>query len=63
MYNKINDIEKSIINCIGKGMTNKEIAEKLNKSKATIATYIFHLSKQYNAKNRIDLFNKFIEEN
>lgn len=58
MYNKLNDVEKTIIKLIGKGYKNSEIAKELNKSVATIATYVFHLSKQHNAKNRIDLFNK-----
>ena len=58
MYGKLNDTEKTILKLIGKGFTNQEISENLNKSENTINTYIYHLAKQYSAKNRIDLFNK-----
>ncbi len=58
MYGTLTETEKSIVYWIGKGFKNDEIAKILGLSKATVATYIFHLSKQHGAKNRIDLFNK-----
>lgn len=58
MYGELNDKEKSIIYLIGKGFRNDEIAENLGLSKSTVAVYIYHLGKQYEAKNRIDLYNK-----
>lgn len=58
MYGKMTEIERSIVYLIGKGMTNQEIAENLGKAKGTISTYIFHLCRQHNVKNRIELYNK-----
>ena len=58
MYGTLNKREKEIMFLVGKGCKNNEIAEILGISKSTVATYIFHLSKQHDAKNRIDLFNK-----
>ena len=62
MYESLTKTERNIIKLIGEGFRNDEIADKIGKSKNTVATYIFHLSKQHNAKNRIDLFNKLKEE-
>lgn len=58
MYGTLTKTEKSIVYWIGKGFKNEEIAKILGISKSTVATYIFHLSKQHDAKNRIDLYNK-----
>lgn len=62
MYDKLTEVEKSIVYLIGKGFTNTEIAENLGKAKGTVATYIFHLCKQHGAKNRIELYNKLRRE-
>lgn len=58
MYDKMTETEKSIIYLIGKGFTNEEIAENIGKAKGTVSTYIFHLCRQHDAKNRIELYNK-----
>ena len=56
---ELNEKEKDIIKMIGKGYTNKEIGEKLHLKKTSVAIYIYNLCRIYEAKNRIDLFNKF----
>jgi DNA-binding NarL/FixJ family response regulator len=58
---KLSKTQKNIVNLIGKGLTNKQIAEKLGLSKHTVITYIYTLSKVYEAQNRIELYNKLKE--
>lgn len=58
---ELSKTQKNIVNLIGKGLTNKQIAEKLGLSKNTVISYIYLLSKVFEAQNRIELFNKLKE--
>lgn len=58
---KLSETQKRIVSLIGKGYTNEQIAKELGLSKYTVITYIYTLSKVYEAQNRIELFNKLKE--
>lgn len=58
---KLSEVQKKIIKMIGIGYTNEQIAKTLGLSKNTVITYIYTLSKVYEAQNRIELFNKLKE--
>lgn len=58
---KLSEVQKKIIKMIGIGYTNEQIAKRLGLSKNTVITYIYTLSKVYEAQNRIELFNKLKE--
>ena len=58
---KLSETQKRIVSLIGKGYTNEQIAKELGLSKNTVITYIYTLSKVYEAQNRIELFNKLKE--
>lgn len=58
---KLSEVQKKIIKMIGIGYTNEQIAKVLGLSKNTVITYIYTLSKVYEAQNRIELFNKLKE--
>ena len=58
---KLSETQKRIVSLIGKGYTNKQIAKKLGLSKNTVISYIYLLSKVFEAQNRIELFNKLKE--
>lgn len=58
---ELSKTQKNIVNLIGKGLTNKQIAKKLGLSKNTVISYIYLLSKVFEAQNRIELFNKLKE--
>ena len=59
---EITEREQKIIDYIGQGLTNKEIAEKMNVSKNSVGIYIYNLCRLSGAKNRIELFNKLKKE-
>lgn len=50
--------ELEILRLILSGLTNKQISEKLQKSKRTVETHRFNLMKKMEAKNLIDLSKK-----
>ena len=58
---KLSETQKRIVSLLGKGYTNEQIAKELGLSKNTVITYIYTLSKVYEAQNRIELFNKLKE--
>lgn len=58
---KLSGTQKRIVSLIGKGYTNEQIAKALGLSKNTVITYIYTLSKVYEAQNRIELYNKLKE--
>lgn len=58
---KLSEVQKKIIKMIGIGYTNEQISKALGLSKNTVITYIYTLSKVYEAQNRIELFNKLKE--
>lgn len=58
---KLSETQKKIIKMIGIGYTNEQISKALGLSKNTVITYIYTLSKVYEAQNRIELFNKLKE--
>jgi len=55
--------EVEILQLVLLGKTNKEISEKLNKSKRTIETHRFNLMKKMNVKNLIELSTKAKQHN
>ena len=59
---KFTEREQNIIYLIGKGFTNKEIAEAMGISKNTVGMYIYNLCRIAGAKNRIELFNTLKKE-
>lgn len=58
---KLSETQKKIIKMVGIGYTNEQIAKTLGLSKNTVITYIYTLSKVYEAQNRIELFNMLKE--
>ena len=54
--------EIEILQLVLLGKTNKEISEKLNKSKRTIETHRFNLMKKMDVKNLIELSSKAKEQ-
>lgn len=55
--------ELQILELVLSGMTNREISEKLQKSKRTVETHRFNLMRKMNVKNLIDLSKKAREFN
>lgn len=49
--------EVMVLQCLAKGMSNKEIADKINLSNKTVSTYKMRLMEKTNAKSLIDLLN------
>lgn len=47
-----------LVEMIGNGMTNSEIAVGLGITKASVGVYIHNLCRIVGARNRIELFNK-----
>lgn len=67
-YAKQNDFdltnkELQVLELVLSGLTNKEISEKLQKSKRTIETHRFNLMKKMQVKNLLDLAKKAQEHN
>jgi DNA-binding NarL/FixJ family response regulator len=52
---QLSDRELEVFQCIGKGMTTKEIARKLRLSMKTIGTYRERIKEKLNLKNAADL--------
>lgn len=57
---KLTDKEKKIISLIGKALTNNEIAKRVGIKSTSIGVYIYNMCRICGAKNRIDLYNKFV---
>ena len=60
MY-KLTEKERNIVILIKQWLTNVEIAEHIGVKPTTISTYLYKLFKIYQAKNRIDLYNKIMK--
>lgn len=54
--------ERQILRLITEGVSNKEIAEKLNKSVRTIETHRFNIMKKLDVSNLVELLKKIEEE-
>jgi DNA-binding CsgD family transcriptional regulator len=52
--------ESKIIELIGQGKTNKEIAAEIGIKHTSVAVYIHNLCRYIGARNRIDLYNKVL---
>ena len=55
---KLTEKERLLVDLIGQGMTNSEIADVLGIKVTSVGVYIHNLSRLVGAKNRIDLYNK-----
>lgn len=55
--------EMEVLRCIAEGLTNNEIADRLNLSSHTIASHRKNLMKKFDAKNNVDLVVSAIKEN
>ena len=55
---KLSKKEIEIIKLIGLGKTNDEIAEKIGVKKNTVTQYIYNLTRIFDVRNRIELYNK-----
>ncbi len=55
--------EMEVLRFIAEGLTNNEIADKLNLSAHTIASHRKNLMKKFDAKNNVDLVVSAIKEN
>lgn len=55
--------EMEVLRFIAEGLTNNEIADKLNLSAHTIASHRKNLMRKFNAKNNVDLVVSAIKEN
>ncbi len=53
---------KLLISCIFKGMTNTEIAKKLNYSRSGVAYKVNKIFNDFKAKNRIDFIVQVLSE-
>ena len=49
--------EKKIVQLIGQGKTNKEIAQMLKLKDTSVAQYIYNMCRLAGAGNRIELYN------
>lgn len=49
--------EKKIVQLIGQGKTNKEIAQMLDLKDTSVAQYIYNMCRLVGAGNRIELYN------
>lgn len=58
MEYKLSKKETMLVEMIGNGMTNSEIAVGLGITKASVGVYIHNLCRIVGARNRIELFNK-----
>jgi DNA-binding NarL/FixJ family response regulator len=47
--------EQEILRCLGSGLSNKEIANKLNITEQTVKSHCNHLYKKFGVKNRLQL--------
>lgn len=54
---KLSDKENKIIELIGKGLQNGEIADRLGLTRGTVGQYIHNLCRVTGARNRIELYN------
>jgi DNA-binding NarL/FixJ family response regulator len=52
--NKLSDREKEVLNLVGKGLTNSEIAERLFIGESTVRTHLQRLLYKLNLKNRAE---------
>lgn len=55
---RITERESEVIDCICRGMTNKEIAKKLNISVNTVNNHVANIFEKMNISSRIDLLRK-----
>ncbi len=58
MFQRPSESELEAIRLVSKGMSSKQIAEKLNKSARTIENQLRHARKRLNARNLAELINK-----
>jgi len=54
-YNILNNKEKQIFECLGKGFTNKEIALQLNLTEGTIKNYMTNILASFEMRDRTQL--------
>lgn len=54
--------ECEVVPCIAQGMTNKEIAQKLCISPATVRTHLYNLFQKTDVTNRIELLNSLYDQ-
>ncbi len=54
--------ELKVLECMAKGLRNKEIADKLFNSEETIKKHIYHMFQKFQVKNRLSLVSKAKEE-
>ena len=58
MFQKPSESELEAIRLVSKGMSSKQVAEKLEKSVRTIENQLRHARKRLNARNLAELINK-----
>lgn len=59
----LSDREKEVVNLIGKGFRNKEIATKLNISEPTVKTHLNRIFQKLNVKSRSELISYAVKNN
>jgi len=57
LVKKLSKREKEVLQLVAKGLTSKEVADKLNVSPRTVDTHRANLLKKFNCKKTIDLVN------
>jgi DNA-binding NarL/FixJ family response regulator len=57
----LTDREKAVLNCLAKGLMNKEVAEELSISIATIRTHIQHIYEKLHVNTRVEAVNMYLK--
>jgi DNA-binding NarL/FixJ family response regulator len=55
--NLLTEREMQVVRCLAEGLTNREIAERLNLSRHTIKNYLFHIFDKLGVSSRIELLS------
>jgi DNA-binding NarL/FixJ family response regulator len=61
LVQKLTDREKMILNALAQGLMNKEVADKLNISGATVRTHIQNIYDKLHVNTRVEAVNMFLK--
>lgn len=59
---KLTKREEEVVNLVAKGLSNLEISNIMNIKLMTVKVHINHARKAFNAKSRVDLALKYLED-
>jgi DNA-binding NarL/FixJ family response regulator len=61
LVQKLTDREKEILNLLARGLMNKEVADKINISSATVRTHIQHIYEKLHVNTRVEAVNMYLK--